>query len=193
MNSEPTITPSPADNSAELVGRIRKGDASAWRDLVDQHGPRLRRLAREQRLSAQDADDAVQLTWLRCLEHIDQLNHADRLRAWLITICRRESVRLAARGRGEVPLGDPEATRLIDDRAEESDPCAETVRRDEHERLYRAIAALPQRQRVVLAELLRPEGQSYLDLSHRLGVPVGSVGPTRQRALARLRNDPRLG
>ena len=117
MKSGTASTPWPADNSAELVGRIRKGDASAWRDLVDQYEPLLRWLARQHGLSAEDADDAVQLTWLRCLEHIDQLSHADRLRAWLIAICRRESVRLAAKGRREVPLSESVAARLIDDRA----------------------------------------------------------------------------
>jgi len=187
-----TITPSRADNPAELVGRIRKGDASAWRDLVDQYEPLIRWLARQYRLSAEDADDAVQLTWLRCLEHIDQLTQADRLRAWLTTICRRESLRLATKGQREVPLSESQMTHLIESRAQESDPCEEATRRDEHDRLYRAIAALPQRQRVVLVELLTREGQSYLDLSHRVGLPVGSVGPTRQRAFTRLRNDPRL-
>ena len=48
MKSESTIIPSRADNSAELVGKIRKGDASAWRDLVDQYEPMLRWLARQQ-------------------------------------------------------------------------------------------------------------------------------------------------
>ena len=60
------------------------------------------------------------------------------------------------------------------------------------DRTLLAIEALPRRQRVVLVELLTREGQSYLDLSHRIGLPVGSVGPTRQRAFTRLRNDPRL-
>lgn len=192
MKLEKVITPSRSGNSAELVGRIRKGDASAWHDLVDQYEPLLRRLARQYRLSAEDADDAVQITWLRCLEHIDQLVDADRLAAWLATICRRESLRLATKGQREVPLNESQVTHLIENRAGDSDPCEEAARRDEHDRLHRAIAALPQRQRVVLVELLTREGQSYLDLSHRVGLPVGSVGPTRQRAFTRLRNDPRL-
>ena len=192
MKSETAITPAPAGNPADLVGRIRKGDTSAWRDLIDQYEPLLRWLARQHRLSAEDTDDAVQLTWLRCLEHIDQLTQADRLRAWLTTICRRESIRLATKRRQEVPLNESEVTRFADDTHGASDPYAETARRDEHDRLYRAIAALPHRQRAVLLELLRQESQSYLDLSRRLGLPVGSIGPTRQRALTRLRNDPRL-
>lgn len=181
-----------ADNSAELVGRIRNGDSSAWRELVDHYEPLLRRLARQYRLSGQDMDDAIQLTWLRCLEHIDQITHADRLRGWLATVCRRESLRLATKGRREIALGEQSVTRLVDDGQEERDPGAEMARRDAHDRLSRAIRALPQKQQLVLTELLKEESRSYLDLSRRLGLPMGSIGPTRQRAIARLRQDPRL-
>jgi len=192
MKSPTAVTSAPAGNAAELVGRIRDGDDSAWRELVDQYEPLLRWLARQHRLSAEDADDAVQLTWLRCLEHIDQLAHPDRLRAWLITICHRQSVRLATRRWREVPLDGPEMERLIDQQGEEADPFVEAVRRYEHGLLHSAIAALPQRQRALIVELLSREGLSYLDLSRHFNVPVGSLGPTRQRALTRLRNDSRL-
>jgi RNA polymerase sigma factor (sigma-70 family) len=182
----------PADNSAELVGRIRNGDGSAWRELVDQYEPLLRRLARQYRLSGQDMDDAIQLTWLRCLEHIDQITHADRLRGWLATVCRRESLRLATKGRREIALGEQSVTRLVDAGQEERDPGAEMARHDAHDWLSQAIGALPKKQQLVLTELLKEESRSYLDLSRRLGLPMGSIGPTRQRAIARLRQDPRL-
>jgi RNA polymerase sigma factor (sigma-70 family) len=180
------------ESAADLVGRIRAGDDSAWRDLIDQYEPLLRWLARKHGLSAEDAKDAVQLTWLRCVHHIDQLTDADKLRSWLTTICRRESIRLATKGQREVLLSEPDMARLIDDGRVECDPCAEAERRDERDRLHRAITSLPERQRILLAELLKGQGQSYLDLSHRLGLPVGSIGPTWQRALTRLRRDPRL-
>jgi RNA polymerase sigma factor (sigma-70 family) len=182
----------PADNSAELVRRIRNGDGSAWRELVDHYEPLLRRLARQYRLSGQDIDDAIQLTWLRCLEHIDQITHADRLRGWLATVCRRESIRLVTKRRREVALGGQSVTRLVDQGQEEHDPGTEVARRDAHDRLSRAITALPEKQRLVLIELLKEENRGYLDLSRRLGLPVGSIGPTRQRAIARLRQDPQL-
>lgn len=192
MKSGIAMRPAPADDSAELVGRMRRGDASAWREVVDRYEPLLWRFACRNGLSADDADDAVQLTWLRCVGHLGQLTQADRLRAWLISICRRESVHLAIRARREVQLSEPEAALLINDGTAESDPCAEVVRRDERDRLNGAIAALPLRQREVLVEVFNREGESYAVLSHRLGLPVGSIGPTCQRAVTRLRNDPRL-
>jgi RNA polymerase sigma factor (sigma-70 family) len=192
MKSETAAKTALAYSTAELVAGIRAGDESAWRAMTGQYEPLLRWLARRCGLSAEDAGDAVQLTWLRCVEHIDQLTDAGKLNTWLVTICRRECIRMATRARREVPLDATDLTRLIDDGHEACDPWAETALRDQCNRLYLAIMALPGRQRAVLVELLRREDQSYLDLSRRLGLPVGSIGPTRQRAVSRLRLDPRI-
>jgi RNA polymerase sigma factor (sigma-70 family) len=181
-----------ARESAELVRRIRARDESVWRDMTDQHESLLRWIARQCGLSPEDVDDVVQLTWLRCLEHIDQLTDPDRLGGWLAVICRRECIRLATKARREIPLSGPDLGRLIDNGRDDGDPYVNVAARDQYNRLYRAISALPERQKRVLVELLTQEGQSYLDLSRRLGLPVGSIGPTRRRAVTRLRLDPRI-
>jgi RNA polymerase sigma factor (sigma-70 family) len=179
-------------NLAEFVDRIRARDAFAWREMVDQYELTLRRIARQYRLSAQDADDAVQITWVLCLEHIDQLTYPSRLPSWLATICRRECLRLATRERREVLIGESAVMRIVDSNQEEPDPSVEAAHHDGNARLNHAIAALPDRQRTVLLELLGREGCSYLDISRQLGLPVGSIGPTWQRAVTRLRRDPEL-
>jgi RNA polymerase sigma factor (sigma-70 family) len=190
--TETIIKDVPGDDSSDLVERIRAGNASAWRELVGRYEPRLRRIARRYRLSSQDVDDVVQLTWLRCLEHLDQLTQADRLQAWLGTICRRECLRMATKVVREVTPGETVVMDLIDSHGSQQDPAVEAVHRDNRARLNQAITALPDRQRFVLRELLDPADRSYLEVSSRLGVPVGSLGPTWQRALGRLRRDPGL-
>jgi RNA polymerase sigma factor (sigma-70 family) len=192
MKSDTATGPALAYTREELVAGIRVRNEWAWRFMTERYEPLLRWLARRYGLSAQDAEDAIQLTWLRCLEHSDQLTDAGKLDGWLATICRRECIRLATKAQREVPLTEPEMGRLLDDRPAQCDPCAEAALRDQCARLRDAIMALPARQRSVLVELLKREEQSYLDLSRRLGVPVGSIGPTRQRAITRLRLDPRL-
>jgi len=192
MRSETAAKYACALTSAELVAGIQARDESVWRVMVEHYEPLLHWLARRCGLSAADAEDAVQLTWLRCVEHIGQLTDPDRFSGWLATICRRECVRVATNVRREVLLSEPEMARLIDARHEESDPGAEAALRDQCNRLHRAITALPPRQRTILVELLRREDQSYLELSRRLGLPVGSIGPTRQRAVTRLRLDPQI-
>jgi RNA polymerase sigma factor (sigma-70 family) len=200
MHMQPEETPGPetaiqrvlADNSAELVERIRTGDASAWPEVVHEYEPMMRRIASQYRLSSQDADDVVQLAWLRCLEHLDQLTHTDRLRSWLGTICRRECLRMATRERREIPLGESTVTWLTDRSQEEHDPFTVAALRDDHARLGQAITALPDRQRLVLLELLEREGHGYVAVSRCLGLPIGSIGPTWQRALTSLRRNPGL-
>ena len=137
------MRPAPADDPAELVGRMRRGDASAWREVVDRYEPLLRRFACRNGLSADDADDAVQLTWLRCVGHLGQLTQADRLRAWLISICRRESVHLAIRARREVQLSEPETALLINDGTAEGDPCGEVILFSHERRWGGSRAACP--------------------------------------------------
>jgi RNA polymerase sigma factor (sigma-70 family) len=191
------------NDTSELVQRIRQGYTPGWRQLVEQYEPLLSWSARQYRLSPDDIADAVQVTWLRCLEHLDQLTDDDKFGAWITTICRRECLSLATRRRREIimaevqeslPSGGSAGWSAVwsAGRAEGGDPCGEAVRRDEQERLRQAIARLPYRQRVVVQELMEREGESYAEASRRLGMPIGSIGPTRQRALARLRNDPEL-
>jgi RNA polymerase sigma factor (sigma-70 family) len=195
MESGATVESAFARKTIELVSRIGAigaEDESVWREMSDRYEPLLRWIARSCRLSAEDTNDVVQFTWLRCLEHINQLKDPDRLSGWLATICRRECIRLATKRRREVPLSGPNLARLVDDDRAEVDPYVMVAVRDQHNRLVNAISALPERQKMLLVELLRQEGQSYLDLSQRLGLPVGSIGPTRQRAVTRLRLDPRL-
>src|SRR5690242_15273373 len=192
MKSDTATESALAYTRKELVAGIRVRNEWAWRAMTERYEPLLRWLARRYGLSAQDAEDAIQLTWLRCLEHSDQLTDADKLDGWLATICRRECIRLATKAQREMLLTEVEMVRLVDDARAQCDPSAETALRDQCARLHDAIMALPARQRMVLVELLKREGQSYLDLSRRLGLPVGSIGPTRQRAVTRLRLDPRL-
>jgi RNA polymerase sigma factor (sigma-70 family) len=179
---------------AALVRLARSGDAGAWERLVERHNGLLWWIARQFRLSTDDAADVVQITWLRCLEHLDQLDDVEALGGWLATICRRECLRTVGRRGHEVLVAevDEEPRVWAGAGRPAPDPYDEIARRDERERLQQAIDDLPPRPRSVLAAMLTAEGSGYVEIARRLGVPVGSLGPTRNRALARLREDPRL-
>jgi RNA polymerase sigma factor (sigma-70 family) len=175
----------------ELVAAAREGDQWAWRELFTRFMPLLRKVAGQHRLTAEEAADVVQMTWLRCLEHVRQLQDDERFAGWIGSICRRECLAAVNRRRREVPLElvlEP-ATQLSGPEPEKQDPCWEAIRQDEGLRLRQAIGRLPVRQRTVVLEMLESEGDGYVEISRRLRIPVGSIGPTRQRALSRLRND----
>lgn len=178
----------------ELVRRALEGDARAWELIVERHQSLLWWTARQFRLGSDDAADVVQLTWLRCLEHLHQLVDEAALGGWLVTICRRECYRLVTRRGAEVPLAEWEEERVAEGwfGGGSPDPCDLVARRDERARLRQAIEQLPARPRAVLHALLAEPDRGYAEIARELRVPIGSLGPTRNRALARLRADPGL-
>jgi RNA polymerase sigma factor (sigma-70 family) len=188
---EPAGQGSLADiGSRSLVLAARDGSRPAWEELVDRFTPLLWVVARGHRLSADDAADAVQMTWLRCVERLDQVRNPDSVAAWLMAICRRESLTLLRRRARAQPdpfaeIADPVGGEVAD----------AVIDREERGILREVILGLPERQRRVLLALLEAydgAGGGYREIAELLGLPVGSIGPTRQRALQRLRTDPRL-
>ena len=119
----PQTGASPADaDPISLVLAARAGSRAAWEELVDRFTPLLWVVARGHRLSSEDAADAVQMTWLRCVERLDQIRDPVSIAAWLTTICRRESlgiVRRQSRARSDpiaegAAIADPFATDAAD-------------------------------------------------------------------------------
>jgi RNA polymerase sigma factor (sigma-70 family) len=171
-----------------LVIAASAGDTAAWSSLVNRFAARLRAVVRGHRLAAQDAEDVVQTTWLRLLEHIDRVREPFAVGAWLETTARRESLRVLRASQRERPT---ESERLD---FEPVAPVAERrlVASDDRVALARAMTALAPRDRQLLSTLFADPAPSYEEISRTLGIPIGSIGPTRGRILARLRRDPAL-
>jgi RNA polymerase sigma factor (sigma-70 family) len=168
---------------AKLVERAARGEAEAWDDLVDQFSPLVWSIARAHRLSDADADDMFQTTWLVLLEHIDRLKRPGRLAGWLTTTARREALRLARHNVRLLP---------IDEERLASSPCDDdaitvvlTCERDSAVR--HAFTTLAARDQTLLTLLVAEPRRSYEQIARTLGMPIGSIGPTRSRCLERLR------
>src|SRR5690242_10417658 len=85
---------------AALVRRAADGDRMAWERLVSQYERLIWSITVEFKLGESDAADVSQTTWLRLLEHIDRIQHPDRVGSWLAATARNECLRnLAARKR----------------------------------------------------------------------------------------------
>jgi len=171
---------------ASLVRRAAEGDRHAWEGLVDQYARLIWSITNEFKLIESDAADVAQTTWLRLLQHIDRIEHPHRVGSWLAATARNECLRsLAARKRvvvvdqDDVELGNAVA------------PAAEIDERllaDERDQVVReALSCLPRRWQRLLEMLMADPPVPYADISDELGLPVGSIGPTRGRCLARLR------
>jgi RNA polymerase sigma factor (sigma-70 family) len=177
----------------QLVTRAQNGDPAAWEEILRHHGSMLRNTARRHRLIETDAADAVQRTWLICFEQINRLRDPERFVAWLNVICRRECLRMVREQRRTMLMDHTNEQTLLGSAVDSAlGPDELVVEIDEARRLHAAIRDLPRKQHDVLVELMRDEGDGYVKVARRLGVPIGSLGPTRARAIARLSQDDRL-
>lgn len=169
-----------------LVLAAREGDQHAWDALVDRFLPLVGAVARSHRLSAADGDDVSQTVWLRLVEHLDDLREPAALPGWIRTTARHECLRLLA-ARGRTRPTDPQAEAGGLD-AVAADTAADDLLLDERRRLLlEALAELPAGRRDLLLLLLEDPPVAYDEISRRLGIPIGSIGPTRARALDQLR------
>jgi RNA polymerase sigma factor (sigma-70 family) len=177
-----------ADAVATLVRLARGGDPRAWDEIVTRFGGTIRGITRGFRLSAADADDVAQATWLRLLRSIDRIEDPAALKAWLVTTARRESLRSLQGKTRELPTEQP----ILDDHADPSVLDEHLTEAERRHALREAMTELPAKARALLETLLNGPDCSYEELSTKLGIPIGSIGPTRGRSLARLRQNPRL-
>jgi RNA polymerase sigma factor (sigma-70 family) len=170
------------------VEAAAQGDEHAWNVLVEQFTPVIRRVAKGFRLPPQDVDDVVQACWVALLESLHTLREPEAVGAWLVTTARRQSLRMRQREVRERVTDTPYFADLP------AGDCLESIV-VEAERvtvLREAVRRLPGRQRALLQAMIAAPDHSYADVSNRLGMPVGSIGPTRERGLERLRQDTRL-
>jgi RNA polymerase sigma factor (sigma-70 family) len=130
----------------------------------------------------------VQTTWLRAVDHVGRLHDPGAIAGWLVVTARREAMRTLQRGVREILTDD---TSSIDD-PDPAGPDTLVIARERRMALHGAVDRLSGRQRVLLTSMLTTPAPTYEQLSDRLEMPVGSIGPTRDRALARLREDPDL-
>ncbi len=169
---------------ADAVRRAAAGDKDAWNALIESFSRMVWSVASSHRLGPADAAEVVQTTWLRLLENLDRITQPERLGGWLATTARRESLRLL-RLRSREVLTEEEA-QLDRIAPTASSPEAVLLDRDRDHRLWVAYACLSERCRMLLA-LVVVDGPSYAAVAAELGIPVGSIGPTRARCLERLR------
>src|SRR5215211_6026452 len=168
-----------------LVAAAVAGEPQAWSTLIERYAVLIRSVCRAHRLDGADADDVAQLTWLRAVEHIGRLRDPERFGAWLGTTARHECLRLL-RGRKRVMPTADDVRPLF---AEHADPDEAELAAERRVAVRRALAALPERQRTLLRLLHAEAEPSYEAIGAALGMPVGSIGPTRGRALERLRRE----
>jgi len=171
-------------DTAGLVARVRGGDQEAWTVLTDAYTGMLWSVARGMRLSDADAADAVQTTWLRLVERLDSVREPERLGTWLATTMRRECLAILRRAARTRPSSLDGWENISDTGA----ALGEALLREERDAaVWRAFRTLTPRCQQLLRILMADPPPRYAEVAAALEIPVGTIGPTRQRCLNALR------
>ena len=186
-----TETLPPTD--ADLVARCREGDAQAWQALVMRYQRLVYAIVRRFGDDEHTAADVFQTVFSRLLAHLPRLTDPSRLQAWIVTTAKREALLLRSRARRTDSLTRHDEAGEAGADWEPADEAAgpEAVLADlqQQHRVRLALDRMDERCRQLLGLLFRDEDDSvaYDEVGRRLGIPVGSIGPTRARCLGKLR------
>ena len=175
----------------DLVARARNGDQQAWDALIERYAPLVWSICRRYRLDRADAEDVGQTVWLRLVNHLDRLRDPDALPGWLATTTRRKCLQALETAHRTDTLG------LILDTQDVPDQHAATAEQEllaaeRRATLREAFTSLPPHCQRLLALLIQDPPVSYTEISARLGISIGSIGPIRSRCLDKLRRHPAI-
>ena len=171
------LTKNPYLNDADIT-------SDDFVEIVERYRGMLSAIGHQFRLTPEEREDATQSTWLQLFRNIEQIRNLDCVGGWLATTMRRQCISASRRRYVENPMSDlPESS---------ADPAASDLvdavtHRQAVERLHEAVDRLPDRERRIIQLQLDPAQPRYAEISRCLGMPVGSIGPIRGRALPKLR------
>jgi RNA polymerase sigma factor (sigma-70 family) len=170
----------------ELIAAAAAGEQRGWLGLVDRYGPLVRQVARRYRLSEQESQDVSQTVWLRLLEHIGRIREPLAFPGWLVTTTRNEALRVLKANQRTRPVAAIDNFTLEVNHQEAT--AEDRLLRDERQKMVRdGLAELKPEHRALLLLLHAEPKVSYEEISRRLGMPQGSIGPTRARCLEKLK------
>jgi RNA polymerase sigma factor (sigma-70 family) len=173
-----------ASRAGEAFQRYRGGEPEAMAELVAMLTPILWHTVRAQRLEKEATEDVLQSTWLALVGHAESITDSRAILQWLLVAARREAWRVM-RGQSKLAPYEMDADAV---QAPESElPENVTLRGVEDGLLWSHFAALPERCRELLRVIAFADRPDYVELALALRMPVGSIGPTRGRCLAKLR------
>lgn len=174
----------------DLITRARDGDRQAWDVLVDRYAPLIWAICRRYRLDRADAEHVGHSVWLRLLEQLEKIRDPAALAGWLATTAQRECIRVL-RTRRPHPAGYvPDAGEVPDDQSATAEQELLAAERDAA--LREALTRLPAYCQLLIALLCADPAVPYAEISTRLGIAPGSIGPCRGRCLKKLRRDPAI-
>jgi RNA polymerase sigma-70 factor (ECF subfamily) len=163
------------DIETDLVGRCRRGDEAAWRELVTRHTRRVFGIAYRFVGRVDEAEDLTQDIFVKVFQSLDRYRESDGAFAtWVGTVARNHAIDNYRRRREERArrIEDPALLDVLP--AGEDSPLRSLEREDQARLVHRGLRALPAdlREPLVLCDL---QGLSYEETAAALQVPLGTV------------------
>lgn len=173
-----------------LVTRARAGDRQAWNALVERYAPLVWSICRRYGLGGADASDAGQNVWLRLVDQLDKIRDPAALAGWLATTTGRECIRVLRARSSQTAVLVLDAENIPGEQIDIADQ--DLLIAERHAALREAFTDLPPRCQRLIAMLIEGPPVPYAKISAQLGIPIGSIGPTRSRCLDKLRHHPAI-
>ena len=178
------------DPLAQLIGAAAAGNQRARAVLYERYAPLVSAVCRRYRLTPSDIEDVSQMVWMRLVQNVDRLREPRALPGWIVTTSKHEALRVLELRRRTEPA-DP----MVDSRFDAGNAATGETAVDENLRRFERRQALhdglrqlrPQHRQLLLMLTAEPQ-IPYQEISRRLGIPTGSIGPTRARCLRKLRD-----
>lgn len=175
-----------ASRAGRLFAAYRGGDEAKMADLVAILTPILWHTVRSVRLDAATAEDVLQTVWLTLVRKADTVAEPQAILQWMVVTTRREAWR-AAKVANRVQVEDFDSAVGQDQQASPDSVEDDIIAGDTRTRLWAQIQKLPERCQALLRVIAFADRPDYAEIARTLGMPQGSIGPTRGRCLAKLR------
>lgn len=175
-------------SDAELAGLCVEQDNVAWETLIRRYRRLVYAIPNRAALPPEIVEDVFHETFAKLAERIDRIDQRDRIRAWIVTTARRltiDAIRSKSTRR-QLPDSEPVLANLEDPAELPTDALESAERRH---LVRQALTRLGERCRRLVSLLFYDRSdppRSYESIAAELGMPLGSLGPTRARCLTKL-------
>lgn len=181
------VAASPVATPTQLLAAARGGDPEGWQGMVERYERLVWSVARTFHYDDATTADVVQTVWLRLAEHLDRIRDAESLASWLATTCRHECFAVGRRRDREL-VDDTVVDLRLDRTRPTADVDDDLLDLESRREVLDAFARLPEACQQLLRLVCADPPLGYRTISELTGRPVGSIGPSRQRCLEKLRS-----
>jgi len=177
------------------IAAVMRSDEQAWNALIERYQHIIDAVCRRYRLRPEDAADVSQTVWMKAIDNLDRIRELRAMPGWIKTTATRAACTVL-RSRGRLTLLDVSENNSADwsplaPAPFSSEVDAQMLHAERRAAVRDGLAELTESHRTLLSLLADPP-ITYQQISDQLGLPMGSIGPTRARCLRKLAATPSI-